>query len=202
MSDRSFGSISKDQTYENLNVRHTLGECNTRIVAKCIVADQVIANSVMAIEEEFPSLTVARASLSTTVVGAQSFDVVGFDLPSPSNTPGMYDATTGTFTILQSGTYAISAQVCANNFSGPFPMLFQFAVVLNGGGGDGGKSAHTVQAGALLETESIYWETELVAGDTLQVVLFFGGGAPTADILGPAAGQGTGITFASVRQLI
>jgi hypothetical protein len=201
MSDRSFGSISKDQTYENLNVRHTLGECNTRIVAKCIVADQVIANTILAIDEEFPSLTVARGSLSSPIVGAQSLDVVVFDLPEASNTPGMYDPITGTFTILQSGTYAISVQLCANTFSGPFPMLYQMGVVLNGGGDDGGKSAHTVQAGAILETESIYWETELVAGDTLQVVLFFGV-AGTADILGPTGGQGTGITFASIRQII
>lgn len=47
MTDFSFGTIPKDQTYDNLNVRRTLGDCETKIKAKCITADTVIAGQLI-----------------------------------------------------------------------------------------------------------------------------------------------------------
>jgi hypothetical protein len=46
-SDYSFGKVSRDQSFNNLNVRKTLGQCGTEVKAKCIVAGSITVDSLL-----------------------------------------------------------------------------------------------------------------------------------------------------------
>ena len=48
MTDQAFGGVPKDQTYTNLNVKQTLGQCDTKIRARCIASDTVTADTLIA----------------------------------------------------------------------------------------------------------------------------------------------------------
>src|SRR5689334_21034276 len=45
MSDYSFGLVNHDQSFSNLRVKGTIGECSTKIRAGCIVADTITAET-------------------------------------------------------------------------------------------------------------------------------------------------------------
>jgi hypothetical protein len=54
MTDYASGQISKDTSYTNLNVINTLGQCETKILAHCVVADTINTRRINILEGDDP----------------------------------------------------------------------------------------------------------------------------------------------------
>jgi len=207
----SFGHPPRDSSFNNLNIKSTIGQCNELGVrARCVVAEDVIAERIIASEiiidppiPPTPPTTpvVARAYLSNNIVGFGPGGTIIFDTEDVGNTAGIYNTATGQFTIPTTGRYVVYAHVTATTLAAIPPFLYGFSVQVNGGATNVGTATHSI-TGALplvsLETEKIYWEVELQAGDVITVGAIFSG---TATIVS-GSGVATGATFAGVRQIL
>jgi hypothetical protein len=54
MTDYATGHISQDTSYDNLNVIHTLGQCETKIRAQCVVANTINTRRINILEGDDP----------------------------------------------------------------------------------------------------------------------------------------------------
>ncbi len=204
MSDLSFGNITKDQTFDNLNVNQSLGQCNTNIRAKCVVADSVSAQNIILNGQPLGGGISAQVFLANTIPNTNGavllFDTV---LSDPT---GMYNTGTGIFTVPQSGLYAISGSACMGNFMPPSNATVVGIIVAINFSNNLKKTFLEIPAiqNVTVYSTSVYWEVFLNAGDTILFAFDIGGipNPTTGDLLGAnllAPPPGSQITSASVR---
>ncbi len=205
MSDLSFGFPKKDQNFDNLNVNQTLGQCNTNIRAKCVVADSVSARNIILNGEQLGQTTIsAQVFLANTIPNTNGAALV-FDTVL-SDTTGIYDVGTGVFTVPQSGLYVISGSACMGSFNPPTTATVVGIIVAINFSNNLKKTFLEIPAiqNVTIYSVSVHWEIFLEAGDTILFAFDIGGvfNPTTGDLFGAdllAPPVGSQITSASVR---
>ena len=206
-ADLSFGRPTKDQTYDNLNVNKTLGQCNTSIRAKCILAETVTAREFILADTPQDLPASVQVFRTNTIVdsngGTLVFDTV---ISDPS---AMYNLGTGEFTVPQDGLYAISGSACMGNFNPPTTATVVGLIVAINSSNNLKKKFLEIPAAQNVTVYGVdvYWEISLDAGDTILFAFDIGGlgDVTTGDLFGAdllAPPPGSQITSASVRLLI
>jgi len=211
MTDSLLGAPPRDNSYANLNVIQTLGECTTKIKAKCVqVQDVVIANQfrVRPIGTSFLPNAV-YVSLSVTIPnGFNTLQLVIWD-NVVSDPASMFDGA-GTFTIPSDGIYAIACTLCGFIPAGGVisDTTIVVSAFINGSVGVGSTNVAKGAQGLpvdffpgmeqVFQSVNLYWEIPLNAGETVQFTSVGQGG--TMDILGDMTFSG--VSHASIRQLV
>ena len=123
-------------------------------------------------------------------------DTIIFDTIE-SDPSGIYNSTTGDFTIPRGGVYRIEATLCSRNFSTIPETVYGVGIIVNGSLVS--KFTHRINAAPDFESESISRELSLAAGDVVNILIFHFSSA-TADVLGTTQIDTDG-TWTSIRRV-
>ena len=139
----------------------------------------------------------ARVRLEVSIIGATNFQDIVFDTIE-SDPSGIYNDTTGEFTIPRTGTYALDGTICATNFASIPVTVYGIVIAVNAT--NESKSSHRVNSAPSFESESIHREIALTAGDVVTFRLAaFGGNS--CNVLGTDISGISGTSWASIRRV-